>query len=383
MPKIVHITTVPQSLIFLTGQVGFMQQQGLEIEAISSPGDQLTAFGKAHDVVTHAIDMPRRISPGADLLSLSKMISALKNIRPDLVHAHTPKGGLLGMIAATAAGVPRRVYHMRGLPMVTATGNKRMLLTWTERVSCALAHEVICVSHSLRQVAIEEKLCPPHKMHVMLGGSGNGVDAATRFNPERQPKEMGQSIRELYGIPQDAVVVGFIGRLVQDKGILELTRAWRKITQSHPNAHLLIVGPFESRDAVPKDIVKTLQNTSSIHLAGFQKDTPAFYTAMDIVVLPTYREGFPNVPLEAAAMGLPVVATAIPGCTDAVDDGNTGLLVPVQNSDALAEAIITYLDDPDLRQTHGRRGRERVLADFAPEGIWRGIYALYQTLLAR
>lgn len=382
-PTIVHVTTVPQSLIFLRGQLPYMKHQGFTLHAMSSPGPGLTDFGRTHDVPVHPVNMPRKISPGADLIALKEMVARLRAISPDLVHAHTPKGGLLGMIAATAAGVPRRVYHMRGLPLMTATGVKRQLLTWTERVSCALAHEVICVSPSLRDEAIALGLAPKDKLHVMANGSGNGVDAAARFDPSQVPKGTRDAVRAAHGIPDDALVVGFVGRLVRDKGVVELARAWKKVRRRIPEAHLLVVGPFEQRDAVPEDVVQTLQHDPSVHLIGFQQDTAACYAAMDVVTLPTYREGFPNVPMEAASMGLPVVATRVTGCVDAVVDGQTGALVEAGDEDALADALCMYLTSAALRDDHGRAGRARMLKDFQPQGIWHDIHALYVDLLER
>jgi glycosyltransferase involved in cell wall biosynthesis len=169
--------------------------------------------------------------------------------------------------------------------------------------------------------------------------------------------------------------------LVGDKGIVELEKAFRSLESSYPNLHLLLIGPFEPRDAVPADVRERLHGNPRIHLISEFIDPSPLYAAMDIVVLPTYREGFPNVPLEAAAMRLPVVATLIPGCIDAVQDGVTGSLVPPRNAEALAEAIARYIDEPDLLRQHGAKGRERVLSEFRQEVIWQALYEEYARLL--
>jgi glycosyltransferase involved in cell wall biosynthesis len=379
--RLLHVTTVPMSLVFLKGQVGFMKASGFDVAAVSSPGPDLDAFAEAQGVAVHAVEMPRSITPVHDVGAVARLRAVIRALRPDVVHAHTPKGGLLGMIAATLAGVPVRVYHMRGLPMMTATGTRRRLLAATERVACRLAHSVICVSHSLREVAVAEGLCPPGKIRVLLGGSGNGVDASGRFDPARLDPSARADTRRTLGIPDDAVVVGFVGRLVRDKGIVELAAAWRDVREACPAAHLLLVGPFEPQDPVPADVEAALRDDPRVHLAGMDWNTPPLYAAMDVVTLPTYREGFPNVPLEAAAMGLPVVATRVPGCVDAVADGVTGALVPAQDATALAAAILPYVRDRALRAQHGAAGRARVLREFRQEALWEALRGEYERLL--
>jgi len=379
--RLVHVMTVGESLRFLGGQTRFMQARGIEVHAVTSPGPELEAFGVREGVPTHAVEMPRRIAPLQDLVALWRLYRLLRRLRPHVVHAHTPKGGLLGTLAAWLARVPVRIYHMRGLPLVTATGWRRTLLGATEMVACRFAHQVLCVSHSIRDVAVAERLCAPDKIKVLRGGSGNGVDAEGIFTPASHGPVHRDGTRARLGIPAEALVVGFVGRLVRDKGIVELAEAWRLVRESHPEAHLLAVGPQEPRDPVPPATLAFLGADARVHLVGAAAAAPML-AAMDVLALPTYREGFPNVLLEASAMELPVVATQVAGCTDAVH-ATTGTLVPPRDAAALAAAIRRYLDDPALRRAHGTAGRARVMRDFRQQDIWAAIHAEYTRLLRR
>lgn len=383
--RLVHITTIPETLYFLTGQVSYMKSKGLEVHALSSPGDDLGKFGRQEGIAVHAVEMPRRITPVQDLIAIRRLWRSLRAIKPQIVHAHTPKGGLLGMISAWLARVPVRVYHVHGLPFVTATGLKRTLLRLSERASCLLATQVYSVSHANRDVITAEGLCSPRKIKVLLNGSINGLDAAGRFNPERVGVDAGQGTRAQYGIPTGATVLGFVGRIVRDKGLIELAEAWQTLRADFADLHMLVVGPFEPQDPVPDAVKTMLQTDERIHLAGMvgPDEMPAYYAAMDLLVLPTYREGFPYVPMEAAAMGLPVVASRVPGCTEAVQDGVTGTLVPARDAAALTAALRQYLENPDLRHQHGQAGRARMLRDYLPEALWNAQYEEYVALLRR
>lgn len=378
---LVHITTVPWSFVFIRGQGKFMESRRLAVTAVSSAGDELGHFGASEGIATRSVEMRRAIAPIHDFGAICRLVHTLNSIRPTIVHAHTPKGGLVGMIAAWLTRTPVRVYHIRGLPYMTASGRRRIILKWTERISCKLAHQVFCVSHSIREIAITDGICPADKVMVFLGGSGNGVDAANRFNPDRFPVQDRAALRTACGIDREEMVIGFVGRVVRDKGIEELATAWKSIKKTHPNARLLLVGPREPQDPVAIETLAGLMNDRRVRFVGDVNDTSKYYAMLDLVALPTYREGFPNVPLEAASMGVPVVATNIPGCVDAVQDGVTGTLVPPRDAEALQEAIEMYLNDPDLRAKHGKAGRERVLRDFRQEDIWEAIYQEYVRLL--
>jgi glycosyltransferase involved in cell wall biosynthesis len=379
--RVLHVTTVPMTLNFLAGHVKHARERGFDVHALSSPGEPLEAFGKRTQAEVHAVAMPRRITPMGDLAALWRIVRVMRRIRPTIVDGHTPKGGLLAMMAAALCRVPVRIYHMHGLPLMTATGMKARILRWTERTACRLAHQVYCVSHSVREVAIAEGLCPAEKIRVIGQGSIDGVDFAGRFNPEGLPAGKREETRGRYLIPADALVLGFVGRIVRDKGMIELVQAWKTLREEFPSLHLLMAGPFESQDPVPPEVEAVLRGDERIHLAGDVSDVPNLYAAFDLLVLPTYREGLPTVLLEAAAMELPVVATRIPGCVDAVCDGATGILTPVRDADALAVALRTYLRDADLRRRHGKNGREHVMSDFDPEALREGLFQEYLRLL--
>ena len=378
MRKLVHITTVAHSLGFLRGQPDFMAQRGFQIAAITSPGEHVAPMAEELQIPIHTVEMPRSITPLQDLKAVARMTRLLRNLSPDIVHSHTPKGGLLGVISATLADVPVRFYHMRGLPFETMGGVKKNLLRMTETVSCTMAHQVVAVGNSIRTTAVNAGIVPPEKIKVLADGSGQGVDAQGRFNPRRFDQQHADSVRNQLGLPEGATVVGFIGRLVRDKGIIELAEAFRRVQQEFESAHLLVIGPFEKRDPVPDRIRRLLKENPRVHLAGFREDVDRLYPVMDLVVLPTHREGFPNTPLEAAAMELPVVVSDIGPCKEAVVPGETGLCFSVGDVDALAETLATYLGDPQLREDHGRAGRERVLDKFLPQRIWEELARLYE-----
>lgn len=375
--RLIHITTVPQSLAFLTGQVSYLKTRGFEVHAVSSPGEWLSRFAESEKIEVHAVEMPRRITPLRDLVGIWSMWKIFSQIRPHIVHAHTPKGGLVGMISAWLARIPVRIYHMHGLPFMTATGLKRSLLVWSEQVSCALAHRVLCVSASVRQVAIDSDLCRPEKISVPAQGSINGVDAAYRFNAGYVSDTEKSETRRRYHIPPQAPVLGFIGRIVQDKGITELAGAWHRLRRLFPELRLMLVGPHEAQDPIPPEVERALREDPRVHFIGEQWNTPPLYAIMDALVLPTYREGFPTVLLEAASMKVPIVATCVSGCIDAVQDGITGQLVPPYDAEGLATAVSRYLQDAELRTRHGSAARHRVLEEFSQEKVWQAMYQEY------
>jgi len=384
VPLLIHIATVPDSLVFLSGQPAYMRARGLDTIVITSPGPALDAFGAREGVRTFGVPMSRAITPRADALALASLAQRLRALRPDIVHSHTPKGGLLGTTAAFLARVPARIYHMRGLRFAAMPdGPKRTVLVNAERVSCALATRVLCVSHSLREVALRERLTRAAKIAALGSGSGQGVDATGRFDPASLPPNMRADVRAELGVPADALVLGFVGRIVRDKGIGELVAAWRTLRERFPTVHLLVVGPFEDEDPIASNDRAALERDPRVHLTGFRRDTERFYSAMDLVTLPSYREGFPNVPLEAASMRLPVVSTLVPGCKDAVADGVTGTLVAAGDASALQNALARYLDSAERRAAHGTAGRERVLREFRRELVWEGIARAYDAELHR
>jgi lipopolysaccharide/colanic/teichoic acid biosynthesis glycosyltransferase/glycosyltransferase involved in cell wall biosynthesis len=380
--RVLRITTSPLALwSFFRNITGFLGEHGFETLAVSSPGQKLDEFHAWAGVPVQAVEMKRRISPLSDLPALWRLWRIVRRYRPDIVHAHTPKAGLLGMLAAWLALVKVRVYTIHGLPLLTRTGWQFHVLRLAETLACRLATSVNCVSHSVRRVVLDLGICPEAKVRTLGYGSCSGVDLQ-RFDPAACGPADRARVRAQYGIPEDALLAGFIGRIVRDKGIRELAAAWQRLRVEFPNLHLLCCGEFEPQDPVPAEVRECLQNDPRVHFTdGFVADMPPVYAALEVCVLPTYREGLPTVALECGAMQVPLVATRVPGCTDAVRDGVTGLLVEAQSAEALFYAIARLLRDPRLAKEMGRAAREFVRVKFSEEIVFGNVLDEYRRLL--
>jgi glycosyltransferase involved in cell wall biosynthesis len=362
----------------LRGQLAHMRALGHRVTLLThGPDEGLERISRREGV--HVVDVPmsREIAPLADLSALSRLVTLLARLRPDVVHASTPKAGLLGMLAACVLGTPIRIYMLRGLRLETTSGVKRAILWGCERVSMSCAHHVVCVSPSLRERAVGLGLLAPGQGLVLGNGSSNGLDA-TRFAATPAVVALAASLRGELGIPSGALVLGFVGRMTRDKGIDELLQAFHSLALEWPNLYLLLVGDFEDGDPVSDGARHLCQQHPRIMQTGFVREPEPYYHMMDVLAFPSWREGFPNVPLQGAASCLPVVAFDATGSRDAVLDGSTGALVPLGDVDALAASISTYLAEPDTRRAHGEAGRRWVSEAFEPEVVWQEAARLYE-----
>ena len=372
-PKILVITTIPETLAaFFVPQLRHLHEAGFAVKVVSSPGAALEALALPEGVHRHGIAMERQPSPRRDLASLWQLYRLMRAERPEIVHAHTPKAGLLGMAAAALAGVPARLYTVHGLPLLTRSGWRRRLLEGAEKASAWLATDTYAVSESVRDLLAYFGIC--RRARVLGDGSCGGVDVE-RFCP--RPELRGTVRREL-GLPQDAVVLTFVGRLAQDKGIAILAEAWAEMALQAPQLHLLLAGDGDASDPVPAAVLEGLRSHPRVHMTGAipQARVPAIYAATDIAVLPTYREGLSQLALEAGASGVPLVASRVSGM-DAVRHEVTGLLVRAGKAAELRAAVLKLVLDDAGRKQLGAAAREHICEKYSEQrvnGLWMQEY---------
>ena len=379
--KLLVAVTDPQALVLLRGQLRAAREAGFDVTVLSSPGAHATEIAHSEGVAHATVPMKRSIDPLADIRSLARIRRLLAKLRPDIVNAGTPKAALLVLVAAWQQGVPCRIHTLRGLRCTTLRGVRRALLENATRISCLAAHRVICISPSLRDEAVARKLVPRSKAVVLGAGSSNGIDLS-RFCETRASYQAATALRNQHGIASTDKVIGYVGRLARDKGIGELWEAWCSI-RDRADLHLLVIGAFDDTDPLPADVRAGLAADSRVHLLGHLADVVPAYLAMDVLALPSHREGFGNVVIEAAALGRPAVTTRVTGCIDTIEHGVTGLLVPPRDANALVNSLLRYVEDGDLRRSHGIAGRERTARLFRNTDVWAALHDTYWSLMSR
>jgi glycosyltransferase involved in cell wall biosynthesis len=375
LPQVVVGITHPQTCLTLTGRLRALGEAGFRVTLVSSPGELLERTASAQGARAIAVPIRREIAPVWDLVSLVRLWRLLIHLRPDLTEFSSPKAGLLGTFAALLAGVPARVYMVRGFKLETSTGMKRRILLAAERAAAACAQVVLCNSESVRAEALALRIAPAQKLKLLGNGSSNGVNVE-RFSPGPS------GVRERLGIGSEVPVIGFVGRLTRDKGLPELIEAFENILIEERAARLLLVGWFDAaEDALGPALQERIERHPQIHCTGFVDDTAPYYRAMDLLVLPTWREGFPNVVLEAAATGIPAVTTESTGSRDSVIPEVTGLLIPPGYPDAIVEAVMKLLRDPARRRRMGEAARVWVTEHFSDTRVLGLTAEFYKSLL--
>ena len=375
-PRVLYLLTDEISSVLVRGQLGHLTAEGFDVTVAarrSSPGESPEPHKWDAGVTVEHLPFVREPSPIADLRALWATIRLIRRLTPAIVNASTPKAGLLGMLAARACRVPVRVYVVRGFRFETATRWRRRLFRSFERVAIQCANHVVFNSPSLLVVGEREGLIKPGRGEVIGGGSGNGIDVS-RFADDVLPTRA--EARERFGLPADAMVVGFVGRLTRDKGIADLTQVFTSALRQRPDVWLLLVGQFEEGDPLPADVRATVEHDERIVTVPWLDHPGVAYRAMDLLAFPSYREGLPNVPLEAQLCGVPVVGYAATGTVDAVAPGSA--LVTVGGVDALSGEIVAQVDAGIGRSSSERQETTWVVENFERTRLWSGLVDRYR-----
>ena len=375
--RLIHVTTSDISLALLLGpQLEAFAGQGMDVIGASAPGpfvDQLTRRGITHVPLRHAT---RSVSPGHDLLALVELGVLFRRLRPDIVHTHNPKPGLYGRLAARAAGVPGIVNTVHGLYAAPEDPWSRKAVVYALERIASTCSQVELVQNPEDLATLRRLGVPRHKLELL----GNGVDLV-RFQPRRTPPDV-ERARASIGVDEARIVVGLVGRLVWQKGFRELFAAAQHMRGIRPEVVFVVVGPQDDAkgDALDAADIAEAEAIGNVVFTGHRDDVEDLYPAFDLFVLPSYREGFPRAAMEAAASGVPVIATDVRGCRQAVDHGVTGMLVPLHDVNALVVAIADLATHPSTRLAMGARARTKAEAEFDDQAVIHRTLEAYRRL---
>ena len=380
MQKLIRITTVPSSLrSLLKGQHRFMSKY-FEVIGVSGDGDALAEVRQNEGIRTHVVEMTRTITPLKDLKALLKLYKFFKKEKPFIVHTHTPKAGTVGMIAAKLAGVPNRLHTIAGLPLLEKTGVIRKLLNLVEKLTYSCSTLILPNSFKLKRIILTEKFTSASKLKVIGHGSSNGIDTE-HYNIAHVTEKQKEQLRESLNINENDTVFIFIGRIVKDKGINELVAAFNLLTKKHSRCKLLLIGSRENHlDPLLSKTEILIKENICIIPTGVQKDIRPYVSISHALTFPSYREGFPNVVLQASCMCLPCIVSDINGCNEIIEDQVNGLIIPAKNSEALESAMIYMIENPEKRLDMIKHSRKRILERYKQEFIWDESLKLYRSL---
>jgi len=384
LPKLIRVTTVPISLDkLLEGQLHFLSSY-FEIVGVSSPPqDLLQKIERREGVVVKAVRMQRGISPLKDLISLWKLIRLFRKEKPQIVHSITPKAGLLSMLAARIAGVPFRLHTFTGLIFPTQAGAMQKVLIATDRLLCRCATHIYPEGQGVRQDLINYNITKK-PLKILANGNVNGIDTS-HFDPQVYDESLKAQLRGELGITSEDFVFIFVGRLVSDKGINELVQAFQNLKLkggiSGQNAKLLLVGPLETElDPLHEDTLEAIASNAAIISVGYQEDVRPYLAVSDALAFPSYREGFPNVVMQAGAMSLPSIVTNINGCNEIIIPNKNGIIIPPKDTEALQDAMQELMQNENLYQQLKSNARNLISTRYERQKVWEALLEEYQGL---
>ena len=365
----------------LKGQLAFMSKNGFNVTMISSDGQELNDVIENEKCAHIIIPLTRKITILKDLKATYNLYKLIRKEKPDIVHTHTPKAGIIGMLASYFARVPIRLHTVAGLPLMEAIGFKRIILNFVEKVTCKCSTKVFPNSYGLKKIILKYKFTSEKKLKVIGNGSSNGIDTSF-FDPELFSSKEKNKLKSDLGIERNDFVFIFVGRLVTDKGINELVEVFNELCSDLKGIKLLLVGPFEDElDPLQKKIKLLINNNENIISVGYQNDVRPFFSISNCLVFPSYREGFPNVVMQAGAMKLPSIVSDINGCNEIIENGENGIIVPVKNTSALKKEMQRLFEDTSLFLKLKSNSRSLIVARYEQDLVWRAILDEYKKLL--
>lgn len=379
-PKLIRIVTVPISLNkLLNGQWQFFKKH-YAITAVSSDKKELKTFSEKFKTPIYFLPLTRRITPIQDLICIVRLFFYLKKEKPLIVHSQTPKAGLIGMIAAFLARVPIRMHDVVGLPLMEKTGAKYFLLYWVEKLVYTCAHKIYPNSIGLKEYMLKTRLTSENKAKVLGYGSSNGIDVEFFSKKHFSANSRTVFLKEWKLLPTDFVYL-FIGRLVSEKGINELVETFDRLSANDKNIKLLLVGPYENElDPLKEQTQEKIKNNPQIISTGYQEDVRLFLAYASCFVFPSYREGFPNVVLEAAAMEIPTVVSDINGSNEIIFNEMNGLVVPKKDTIKLEQAMIRMYKDMKFRKKMSANARKGIAEKFEKKVFYNALLEEYKRL---